>query len=223
MRLKNPLEHFIAKARAKHGDKFDYSLVDYKGAKIKVIIICPVHGQTMQTPFDHHKKIHGCRRCSYENDKKYDHVAAFKSRLSQPTESGCIEWLGHTTKKVNGYGVIGYNHGHKLTHRFAWELVHGEIPKGLFVLHKCDNRICVNVEHLFLGTLKDNAIDMFAKGRGHITYGEDCHNAKLNEKLVLRMREYYKRGFSQTDIRFIFNLPQTTVQKVVNKLTWKHI
>ena len=77
-------------------------------------------------------------------------------------KSECIEWAG---AKRNGYGVRSINGRVVGAHRAAWQEVHGSIPVGLFVLHICDNRGCVNVDHLFLGTSKDNLIDAQRKGR----------------------------------------------------------
>jgi len=76
--------------------------------------------------------------------------------------TGCIEWKGH---KVKGYGRTTFNGKRILAHRLSWETAFGKIPKGLYVLHKCDNRACTNIGHLFLGTIKENALDMVAKGR----------------------------------------------------------
>lgn len=76
---------------------------------------------------------------------------------------GCIEWQGAKTTK--GYGQRKIKGRHTRVHRQAWIDEYGPIPAGLFVLHKCDNPPCHNIEHLFLGSAKDNFDDMVAKGR----------------------------------------------------------
>lgn len=75
----------------------------------------------------------------------------------------CWPWTGAVTGK--GYGKISLAYRHRNAHRVAFELWHGPIPDGLLVCHRCDNRPCCNPAHLFVGTAKDNAEDMMAKGR----------------------------------------------------------
>lgn len=76
----------------------------------------------------------------------------------------CWLWVG--AKSSNGYGEFWLAGRPQGAHRVAWQDTHGEIPGGLRVLHKCDTPLCVNPEHLFLGTAKDNMQDMLLKGRG---------------------------------------------------------
>jgi hypothetical protein len=78
----------------------------------------------------------------------------------------CMEWRGYLK---NGYGAKQYGGRGgevKYLHRVAFEWANGQIPQGMCVLHRCDNPPCVNPDHLFLGTKKDNSRDMWAKGRG---------------------------------------------------------
>lgn len=78
-------------------------------------------------------------------------------------QEGCWNWKGATVRF--GYGVIRFRKKHISAHRVSYLLHIGEIPDGLFVLHKCDNPLCTRPDHLFLGTAKDNVHDMINKGR----------------------------------------------------------
>ena len=91
----------------------------------------------------------------------------FERNFIPEPNSGCWLWL---LSLCNGYGRI-YDLQNKrgaLAHRLSWEIHRGAIPSGLWVLHKCDVRSCVNPDHLFLGTGLDNMTDMIAKGRQRI-------------------------------------------------------
>ena len=96
---------------------------------------------------------------SLELKSTYDKVMSKTKKVGD-----CLEFTG---AKTNGYGRVGINGKHFTTSRFVWSHHHGPIPEGLFVLHRCDNSPCLNVDHLFLGTAKDNTQDMMKKGRAN--------------------------------------------------------
>ena len=97
----------------------------------------------------------------------------------------CWEWTA--ARQTNGYGRIMHNGRPTAAHRVAWELVNGPIPEGMSVLHRCDNRICVRPEHLFLGTYKDNSDDKIAKGRARYATGDRNGNSKVARARRLTM------------------------------------
>jgi hypothetical protein len=89
----------------------------------------------------------------------------------------CLIWTG--TLQSQGYGLTWANGKVLLAHRVAWEMYRGSIPKGMHVLHKCDRRNCVKVDHLFLGTNKQNVEDKISKGRD--TRGETNGKATVTD------------------------------------------
>lgn len=93
-------------------------------------------------------------------------------------------WLWSASVNNQGYGEIhlGERNDHCYAHRFSWMINKGPIPKGLFVLHRCDNPRCVNPNHLFLGTQKDNLHDAMAKGRMPILVKGSEFHARRREQ-----------------------------------------
>ena len=87
----------------------------------------------------------------------------FMSKTHYVTASGCLEWTDAPNNE--GYGSLSIKGKKVKAHRWAYQHAYGEIPEGLCVLHKCDNRICVNPAHLWLGTRDDNNKDRARKGR----------------------------------------------------------
>lgn len=118
-------------------------------------------------------------------------VDRFLQKVERIPFSGCWIWMGNTS---NGrYGSMWYegkNHG---AHRMSWALFYGNIPEGFSVLHRCDVMPCVNPNHLFLGTQKDNVIDCWNKGRhdpvpNSVRRGLENNNVKLNDEKVMEIR-----------------------------------
>jgi hypothetical protein len=101
--------------------------------------------------------------------------------IPEPT-SGCWIWEG--TRDPGGYGRIRDGRRYRLAHRVAWELAFGPIPDGFAVCHRCDNRACINLTHLFLGTLTDNNRDRMRKGRSSVGAR---HSERIIEGLSRRL------------------------------------
>jgi hypothetical protein len=145
-------------------------------------------------------------------------------RLSIPEpNSGCWLWLGSI--KENGYGRIKVNGAFKGAHRVSWEAFSGQrIPVDKLVCHKCDVPGCVNPEHLFVGTVRDNALDMWRKGRGYLApitgRGSQNGNAKLSVDTVKAIRASVG---SIKEISDRFGIPKSTVNNIITRRHWRHI
>ncbi|MFA5037417.1 MAG: HNH endonuclease [Candidatus Izemoplasmatales bacterium] len=132
--------------------------------------------------------------------------------------NGCWVWLAST--KFDGYGQFGINGTIERSHRIMWEHVNGPIPEDKCVLHSCDNRRCVNPEHLFLGTRADNADDKVSKGRQ--TKGASAGTAKLDEGDVNLIRDLYSsESLNQADIADVFGISQSQVSRIIRNENWK--
>lgn len=119
---------------------------------------------------------------------------------------GCIEW--RYSRDVKGYGIFN-SHGRSMkAHRRAWELAFGKIPEGMCVLHKCDNPPCCNIEHLFLGTKKDNAHDAIRKGRQSVQVQEIRKLSGLKTQWELANR---------------FSVNQSTISRIQSNKRWKEL
>ena len=145
-----------------------------------------------------------------------------KPRYAVDLVNGCWNWL--LTKDKDGYGRLTHiRHGEEgRAHRIFWEKYRGEIPQGVCVLHKCDNRLCVNPSHLFLGTHEDNVRDRVLKGRSANQNGEKNHQAKLTMSVVLKIIKLYAAGrYNQYQLAEMFKVRQNQISRIVNGLRWK--
>lgn len=136
-------------------------------------------------------------------------------RTVKVTPEGCWNCLGGVGS--HGYRSIGYKGKDLLAHRVSYEFFFGDIPPDLQVLHKCDNRLCVNPDHLFLGTQKDNMVDCSNKGRAK------NGNSKLSENDVRALRKCVSDGTTQRATAKIFGLSQATVSEIVRGRVWRFI
>lgn len=161
----------------------------------------------------------------------------------------CLLWTGAVGK--SGYGAVGYQYKNWSAHRLAWFFINGEIPNGLIVCHKCDNKLCVNPDHLWLGTHQDNSHDMVRKGRSAkgkrsparlypeslkrgddhwsrqkpklVTKGSRHHKAKITESTVKSIRERVSNGENIKLISEEFDMHLSSIYLMVNRKTWKHV
>ncbi len=140
--------------------------------------------------------------------------------------SGCWLWTGDLDK--DGYGnfhrtrpearALGLKGRSRRAHRASWEIHRGAIPDGFCVLHHCDNRACVNPDHLYTGTDADNVRDMDARGRRvhGDRVGEANANCRLSDDDVRAIRETYGRGgITQTALAKSYGVNQTQISQIV--------
>lgn len=155
----------------------------------------------------------------------------FHKHVGTEDANGCIPWMASRSKNRFGkptYGQLTYRLNGKSktynTHRLAWLFAFGEIPTGMHVLHRCDNPICLNPDHLFLGTNADNMEDRNKKGRTKgCTGGEQHPKAKMTDAKVKKMRRQFAEGVRIYVLAKQYGIRQVTVAKIVYRRTWKHI
>lgn len=153
----------------------------------------------------------------------------FLEKIDVDKTSHCWTWTAQKDK--DGYGTMMVNINHKQkrmrAHRLSWQLYnHKEVPKGLLVLHHCDNPSCVNPDHLFLGTAKDNTQDMVKKGRkGYNNIGGERHpKARLDNEKVIQIRELYAtKKYTQKELGKIFKVGGRQIGYIVNNQSWRNI
>lgn len=192
------------------------------GYKLRPCITC---GEVFQPATSGNK--HCSPKCRFVS--KYDTSGGAQS---------CWEWTG--TYYNSGYGQFALNtRTPLLAHRYAYEILHGPIPDGMYICHRCDNRRCVNPAHLFLGTPEDNTADMISKGRqqdySRVVRGADhplvrapwkaargSSNglAKLTEAKVADIRA---STVPTRKLAKIYGVSRVTIQKIRRGLTWAHV
>lgn len=135
------------------------------------------------------------------------------------TVGDCLEWQG--AKNRGGYGNIGYRGRYVAAHRLSWVLSNGaEIPQGLFILHSCNNRPCINPAHLRPGTAAENAIDRESHGKSF--RGEGSSSSKLTWAKVSAIRKAWdKKRTTYEKVAAQYGVKQATIHYVIKRKTWK--
>ena len=145
-------------------------------------------------------------------------ITRFWTKVTKRSKHECWEW--DSWRYSTGYGGFefksGLRHKHGSAHRLMWTIVNGPIPKGLYVLHRCDNRPCVNPDHLFLGTCQDNIRDAVAKGRFR-------NSAILTEHQVRKIRKAHAAGTAIARLAKRYGLTYQCIYAVIRRKSWADI
>lgn len=155
-------------------------------------------------------------------------ASRFWAKVDRRGAHECWPWLAQLNAK--GYGRFGVTSRYQaLAHRFAWELMSGPVPRGLYVCHHCDNRRCVNPAHLYVGTQADNMRDCAKRGRCYaqthaIPKGDQHPNTKYPDSLVACMRMDYALGErSQDEIAELYGVPRKHAQGLISGRRRTHL
>lgn len=131
-------------------------------------------------------------------------------------------WLWSGLRDKDGYGKLASKHyrcGYVRAHRYSWEVFHGEKPSNM-VLHTCDNPPCVNPNHLFSGSHRENMLDRVGKGR---FIGEDMPISKMTKRMVSECRDRFSAGELMVDLATEFNISNSSMFAAISGITWKHV
>lgn len=155
----------------------------------------------------------------YANPSLDDARARFLEHTIPEPNSGCLLWIGGTFADGYGcfvFGKLGFKNWR--ANRASLWLLKGKFDRTLCVLHRCDNKHCVNPDHLFLGTHTDNSNDKVAKKR-HL-FGERHHKAKLSNEEIIKIRSDSR---TNRKIALQYKMDPTTIGAIKRRKIWGHI
>ena len=170
----------------------------------------------------------------YQRVKKYGNPdAGIKNHASpevrffrfvdKKSDNECWHWTGHKLGNYGSFSIGAKSLGSVLAHRFSWSMHNNkEIPSGMVIMHSCDNPLCVNPNHLSVGTYMENTHDMLRKGRhtyiAHV--GEKNGKSVLNERIVREIRASNK---NHAELGRFYGISSSCVRGVRTGRTWSHI
>ncbi|RJG10905.1 HNH endonuclease [Pseudomonas cavernicola] len=161
-----------------------------------------------------------CSRACYESGRldRRPLEDRFWEKVEKLGFDDCWIWQG---AKAQGYGKIWLSGSVLGAHRVSYEIVHGPIPEDMQINHKCDVRDCVNPNHLYVGTAKENTQDMIERNRGGLFKpGELHHSAKLNNFQVMMIRASSERT---KDLALAFGINPDHVTRLQRVERWKSL
>ena len=151
-----------------------------------------------------------------------EHVGRnFWSHVNYPgNDQACWEWQAYTL--WDGYGQFRFFGKNIKCHKVAYMYYFGPIPPGLWILHNCDNRLCVNPEHLYAGTRKDNDNDVINRGR--LQGSKNGNNILIEEDIYEIITDVYNDKYrSCSQIANKYNLDTQTIRNIFKRKSWKHV
>ncbi|MDD3474391.1 MAG: HNH endonuclease signature motif containing protein [Candidatus Dojkabacteria bacterium] len=162
-------------------------------------------------------------KISDENWKKWERlIRRLISKIDIRENDKCWTWLGSVSS--NDYGTITINNESKLVHRVLYKLCIGSLSHEILVRHKCNNKLCVNPEHLELGTHQDNSRDMINAGLSY----KCAHKRDNNPMAILKndepgkiRKEYHSGGITQHQLAVKYGITDAEISNIINNKNWK--
>lgn len=159
----------------------------------------------------------GCLINRVSDDGYNERIKVRIQKTIKIDEKKCWLWIG--AKHRQGYAIISYKRKPSLGHRVSWMVYKGEIPESMKICHICDVTSCVNPEHLFLGSQKENVKDAVEKGK---FYGRNLgkRRTKLNWDQVQSIRNLHSKGIDRKELQQRFRVGQTCIAKILTGRSW---
>jgi|ERR1700734_436300 len=156
---------------------------------------------------------------AYHGKKEIKSKYLGRVKAHEKADDVCWNW----TKGINnhGYGNMWIEGKTRAAHRVSYEIYKGEIPKGMVILHSCDNKRCINPNHLSVGTFKENTHDALRKGR--MAFGERQGNSILKNRDVVVIKQRLANKERIVDIARDYSVDETTIGKIKSGANWKNI